>query len=72
MSTGCSRRLTAGGRDVDELRRNGASGTPGEVAERLRSYGEAGADAVYLQVLDLSDRDHLRLIAEEVVPGLEG
>ena len=67
-----ARRATAVGRDVDELRRNGASGTPGEVAERLRSYGEAGADAVYLQVLDLSDRDHLRLIAEEVVPGLEG
>lgn len=66
------RRAAAVGRDVAELRANGASGTPAEVAEQLRSYGEAGADAVYLQVLDISDRDHLRLLAEEVVPQLEG
>ena len=31
-----------------------------------------GADAVYLQVLDISDLDHLRLIAEQVVPQLGG
>jgi alkanesulfonate monooxygenase SsuD/methylene tetrahydromethanopterin reductase-like flavin-dependent oxidoreductase (luciferase family) len=67
-----ARRAAAVGRDVDELRRNGASGTPAEVAERLRSYGEAGADAVYLQVLDISDLDHVRLLADQVVPQLEG
>jgi F420-dependent oxidoreductase-like protein len=67
-----ARRAAAVGRDVDELRRNGASGTPAEVAERLRSYGEAGADAVYLQVLDISDLDHVRLLADQVVPHLEG
>ena len=67
-----ARRATNVGRDVGELRRNGASGTPAEVAERLGSYGEAGADAVYLQALDISDLDHLRLIAEQVVPQLGG
>jgi hypothetical protein len=42
------------------------------VAERLRSYGQVGAEAVYLQILDVTDLDHLHLIAEEVVPHLEG
>ncbi|HVX22829.1 MAG TPA: LLM class F420-dependent oxidoreductase [Acidimicrobiales bacterium] len=64
------RRARSIGRDVDELRANGAAGTPGEVAERLRAYGAAGATTVYLQVLDLHDLDHLRLIAAEVVPAL--
>ncbi|MGH9063605.1 MAG: LLM class F420-dependent oxidoreductase [Acidimicrobiales bacterium] len=63
-----SRRAAAIGREEAELREHGATGTPGEVAERLRAYGTSGADTVYLQVLDLSDLDHLRLIAEEVVP----
>jgi alkanesulfonate monooxygenase SsuD/methylene tetrahydromethanopterin reductase-like flavin-dependent oxidoreductase (luciferase family) len=58
------------GRDVGELRRNGATGTPTEVAERLRSYREVGTDAVYLQILDVTDLDHLQLIAEQVVPHL--
>jgi F420-dependent oxidoreductase-like protein len=64
------RRAAAIGRDVDELRTNGATGTPVEVAERLRAYGEIGTTTVYLQVLDLTDLDHLRVIAEEVVPAL--
>jgi F420-dependent oxidoreductase-like protein len=65
-----ARRANAVGRDVSELRRSGASGTPAEVAGRLRGFEEAGADAVYLQVLDPTDLDHLRLIAEKVVPEL--
>ena len=65
-------RAAAIGREVDELRENGATGTPPEVAERLRSYGKTGATTIYLQILDLSDLDHLRLIAEEVAPLLEG
>ena len=40
------------------------------VVERLLAYGDAGAEAVYLQVLDLGDLDHLRLIAAEVMPQL--
>ena len=61
-------REAAIGREVDELRQNGATGTALEVAERLRLYGGVGATTIYLQILDLGDLDHLRYIAEEVVP----
>jgi F420-dependent oxidoreductase-like protein len=64
------RRAAAIGRQPDELRANGAAGTPTEVVERLRTYAELGATRAYLQVLDLSDLDHLALIADEVVPHL--
>jgi F420-dependent oxidoreductase-like protein len=61
-------RARAIGREVDELRTNGAAGTPDEVVARLRELGEAGAQTVYLQVLDLEDLDHLRLLSERVLP----
>jgi F420-dependent oxidoreductase-like protein len=64
------RRAAAIGREPAELRRNGAAGTPDEVAETLRRWHEAGADRIYLQVLDLSDLDHLDLVAERVAPHL--
>ena len=62
------RRATTIGRDPDELRKTGCRGTPGEVADVLRSYAAAGATRLYLQVLDLTDLDHLRLVAEAVMP----
>ncbi len=58
------------GREVGELRTSGAAGTPAEVAEKLLAYGQAGAERIYLQVLDLADLDHLRLISSEVVGAL--
>jgi len=64
------RRAAAIGREPDELRRNGAAGRPDEVAERLATFREAGAAKIYLQVLDLGDLDHLRLVAAEVMPRL--
>ena len=64
------RRAATIGREPAELRANGAAGMPGEVVERLQAYAALGATRVYLQVLDLSDLDHLALIAEEVVPHL--
>jgi F420-dependent oxidoreductase-like protein len=64
------RRAAAIGREPAELRANGAAGTPDEVVERLRSYADLGATRAYLQVLDLSDLDHLALIAEAVAPHL--
>ena len=63
-------RAAAIGTDVVELRANGAAGTPDEVVDTLGRYAEAGAQRVYLQVLDLSDLDHLDLVAAEVVPQL--
>ena len=61
-------RAKAIGRQPAELRANGAAGTPDEVVERLQALGAAGAGRVYLQVLDLDDLDHLRLISESVLP----
>lgn len=61
------RRAVNIGRDPDELRSNGACGSPGEVRDRIERFAAAGAERVYLQVLDLSDLDHLGLIAEALL-----
>ncbi|MGN6129867.1 MAG: LLM class F420-dependent oxidoreductase [Nocardioidaceae bacterium] len=65
-----ARRAAAIGRDVEELRANGLAGTPEEVLETARRYADAGASRLYLQMLDLSDLEHLDLVAEEVMPRL--
>lgn len=62
------RRAEAIGREVEELKLNGICGTPAEAIEQLARWGAAGAQRVYLQLLDLDDLDHLRLIAAEVLP----
>jgi F420-dependent oxidoreductase-like protein len=62
------RRADAIGRDVAELRKNGLTGTPAEVVERIGEFGELGCERMYLQVLDLDDLDHLELLAAEVLP----
>jgi F420-dependent oxidoreductase-like protein len=66
-----ARRAAAIGREVDELREHGVAGTPAEAVDILGRYAEAGAQRVYLQVLDLSDLDHLDLVAAEVAPQLD-
>ncbi|HEX3706751.1 MAG TPA: TIGR03560 family F420-dependent LLM class oxidoreductase [Mycobacteriales bacterium] len=66
------RRASVIGREVDELRENGLAGSPDEVLHKLERYAEAGAERFYLQVLDLSDLDHLRLVAERVLPHASG
>ena len=48
-----ARRAAAIGRQPDELRRNGVAGTPDEVAPRSERWADAGAERLYLQVLDL-------------------
>jgi F420-dependent oxidoreductase-like protein len=65
-----ARRAAAIGREVDELRAHGVAGTPSEAVDVLGRYAEAGAQRCYLQVLDLSDLDHLDLVASEVAPQL--
>ncbi|TVT36033.1 LLM class F420-dependent oxidoreductase [Amycolatopsis rhizosphaerae] len=67
-----ARRAEAIGREVDELRLNGLAGTPAEVVDKIGRYREeSGATRFYLQVLDLSDLDHLTLIASEIAPQLD-
>lgn len=67
-----AQRAAAIGRDVAELRHNGLAGSPGEVLDKLGLLADHGAERFYLQVLDLADLDHLRLVAEEVLPHAPG
>jgi F420-dependent oxidoreductase-like protein len=55
------------GRAVDELRTNHLAGSPAEVLDRIATYAEAGAERVYLQVLDLDDLEHIELLGERVL-----
>jgi alkanesulfonate monooxygenase SsuD/methylene tetrahydromethanopterin reductase-like flavin-dependent oxidoreductase (luciferase family) len=64
-----ARRASAIGREVDELRSNSPTvGTPAEIADKLGAYMEVGVQRVYLQLLDMSDLDHLEFFASQVVP----
>ena len=58
-----ARRAGVIGREPDELRTNGVAGTPDEVRATLQRWADAGAERLYLQVLDLADLDHLDAIA---------
>ena len=61
-------RASAIGREVPELAEHGLAGTPEQVVDKIHELSAAGATRLYLQVLDLDDPDHLRLIASEVAP----
>jgi F420-dependent oxidoreductase-like protein len=63
-----TRRATAIGREVPDLRAHGLCGTPDEILEKIATYTAIGVSRVYLQILDLSDLDHLRLVSEAVQP----
>lgn len=63
-----ARRAAAIGREPAELRANGVAGTYAEAVETIRRWSDAGAERLYLQVLDLTDLEHLDAIASEVAP----
>jgi F420-dependent oxidoreductase-like protein len=63
-----ARRADNIGRDLDELRANGVAGTVDEAVERLRAFAQVGAERVYLQVMDMSDLEHIALLGEAVAP----
>lgn len=59
------------GRDVDELRTDGLTGTPAEVVDRIGTWRDkAGVTRLYLQLMDLNDLDQIDLIAAQVAPQL--
>ncbi len=58
------KRAAAIGRQLDELRKNGLTGMPDDIAAKIAEYAGIGATRMYLQVLDLDDLDHLELLAE--------
>ncbi|MGH9117697.1 MAG: LLM class F420-dependent oxidoreductase [Acidimicrobiales bacterium] len=66
------RRARAIGRDPNNWGDSDLGGSPDEVVDRLHDYAAAGIGRAYLQVLDLGDLDHIRLIAERVAPTVDG
>jgi len=64
------RRAAAIGRDPQQVRAAGIAGTPAQIVDRLGELAALGLTRVYLQVLDLHDREHLELVAGAVVPQL--
>jgi F420-dependent oxidoreductase-like protein len=66
--TEVKRRAETLGRDPAEMRENGMAGTPSELVEKMGRFAEIGCDTIYLQLLDLSDLDHLELLASDVLP----
>ncbi|HUY16240.1 MAG TPA: LLM class flavin-dependent oxidoreductase, partial [Acidimicrobiales bacterium] len=64
------RRATAIGRDLSELAENGLAGSPQQVAEKILHWGGLGVSRLYLQMLDISDLEHVGLIASQVLPAV--
>jgi alkanesulfonate monooxygenase SsuD/methylene tetrahydromethanopterin reductase-like flavin-dependent oxidoreductase (luciferase family) len=70
--------MIAVGRTAEEARRRAEKigktpplhGTPAQVVDQIGQYAELGAARFFLQVLDLSDLDHLDVVASEVAPQL--
>jgi F420-dependent oxidoreductase-like protein len=54
--------------EAPEARGGRLSGTPAHVVDEIGRFAELGASRLYLQVLDLTDLDHLELIASQVAP----
>ncbi|MEH3131648.1 MAG: LLM class F420-dependent oxidoreductase [Mycolicibacterium neoaurum] len=70
--TALTRRAGAIGRELDEMRGNSpVVGTPAEIVDKLGAFTRAGVQRVYLQVLDMSDLDHLEFFASEVIGQLD-
>jgi F420-dependent oxidoreductase-like protein len=65
-----ARRAAAIRQPVERVREHAFGGTPAEVVDRLGQFAAAGAVRAHLQLLDLTDLDHLDLIASAVLPQL--
>ncbi len=59
-------RAAAIGREPDELRENGVAGLPEEAIEKIEAFAAVGCDRLYFQYLDITDLDHLAVIADVV------
>ena len=63
-----ARRAKNIGREQDEVTQSGLCGTPEQLIAKIKQWDAAGAQTLYLQILDLDDLDHLDLIAAQVLP----
>jgi len=52
---------------LEDLRATAAAGRPSEVIDRIADFVDAGAQRVYLQLLDCSDVEQVHLLADRVV-----
>ena len=48
------------------------AGTPEQIAEKFQSYVDAGIQYFVVQLVDGSDRETIQLLADEVVPAIQG
>ena len=55
------------GRTVDVVRADGLAGSVDDALEKIAEFAAAGAQGMYLQILDLKDLDHLRLAGERLL-----
>jgi F420-dependent oxidoreductase-like protein len=62
------RRASKTGQSLENLRAYATAGTPQQVVDRLAEFSNAGAQVVYLQLLDMEDLDQIRLLGEDVLP----
>jgi alkanesulfonate monooxygenase SsuD/methylene tetrahydromethanopterin reductase-like flavin-dependent oxidoreductase (luciferase family) len=62
------RRAAAIGQDPEKARNSPFAGTVAEVTDTMARWAAAGVQRGYLQVLDLSDLDHIALVAQEILP----
>ncbi|GLI28532.1 LLM class F420-dependent oxidoreductase [Agromyces rhizosphaerae] len=62
------RRVLAAGGDPETFAGVNIAGTPQQVVDKLGRLRELGSERVYLQTIDMTDLDHLELIAAEVLP----
>ena len=64
------RRAAAIGRTASQVRESPFAGTVTEVTDTIGIWGETGVQRAYLQVLDLSDLEHIDLIGAEILPAV--
>jgi F420-dependent oxidoreductase-like protein len=73
MSQGeLSRRVAAIGQEPERLRTNGLYGTPSEIVDRIASYAALGVSRIYVQLLDVTDLEHIALIGDAIAPLVSG
>jgi F420-dependent oxidoreductase-like protein len=66
------RRLRILGPPIGAIPDQGLAGSPAHVAERLAEWVDAGADRIYIHLLDVDDVEHVRLLGEQIAPALHG
>ncbi len=47
-------------------------GSPQQLVDRIGEFAAIGTTRVHLRLIDLTDLDHLELIAAEVLPHMDG